>query len=216
MVHHIQDVRVQLPKVYPITDTEISGLSHCDQVKHLIAGGATLIQLREKRASSRKFYFDAAAALQIARSAGVKLLINDRVDIAFALRADGVHLGQEDMPVDAARRILGDDAVIGFSTHNLEQVHAALSLPIDYLAFGPIFPTMSKRNPDPVAGLHQLSLIREMSRLMPLVAIGGINALNVQDTLNAGADSVAVISAILANPARIADTLEQIAASLGN
>lgn len=207
-------MRVQLPKVYPITDTEISGLPHCEQVRHLIAGGATLIQLREKRASSRAFYFDAKAALQFARSAGVKLLINDRVDIAFALRADGVHLGQDDMPVDAARRILGDNAVIGFSTHNLQEVHEALSLPIDYLAFGPIFPTTSKRNPDPVAGLDKLSLIREVAGPMPLVAIGGINAINAQDALNAGADTVAVISAILANPARITENLQQTAASL--
>jgi thiamine-phosphate pyrophosphorylase len=214
MVHLIQDMRVQLPKVYPITDTEISGLSHCEQVKHLIAGGATLIQLREKRASSRAFYSDAEAALQIARPAGVRLLINDRVDIAFALRADGVHLGQEDMPVDAARRILGDNAVIGFSTHSLQQVDEALSLPIDYLAFGPIFPTTGKRNPDPVAGLDQLSLIREAARLMPLVAIGGINAINAQDALNAGADSVAMISAILANPAQITENFRHTAASL--
>jgi len=213
MVHHIQDVRIQLPKVYPITDTEISGLSHCDQVKQLIEGGATLIQLREKRASSRAFYSDAEASLQVARSAGVKLLINDRVDIAFALRADGVHLGQDDMPVDAARRILGDEAVIGFLTHNLAQVHEALSLPIDYLAFGPIFLTTSKRNSDPVAGLDQLRLIRKVTRLIPLVAIGGINAINAQDALNAGAHSVAVISALLANPARITENLRQMVAS---
>lgn len=214
MINHIQDVRVQLPKVYPITDTVISGLSHCEQVKQLIAGGATLIQLREKRASSRVFYSDAQASLQIARSAGVKLIINDRVDIALALRADGVHLGQDDMPVDAARRILGDDAVIGFSTHNIEQVCAALRLPIDYLAIGPIFPTTSKRNPDPVAGLNQLKLAREMSVSMPVVAIGGINRSNAPDVLNAGASAVAVISALLANPNMIAENLKQITASL--
>lgn len=207
-------MRVQLPKVYPITDTEISGLSHCEQVKRLIAGGATLIQLREKRASSRAFCLDAEAALQIARSAGVKLLVNDRVDIAFALRADGVHLGQEDIPVDAARRILGDDAVIGFSTHNIEQVHEAISLPIDYLAFGPIFPTTSKINPDPVAGLDQLSLIREVARGVPLVAIGGINGINAPEALKAGANSVALISSLLANHTRITENLKQIATSL--
>ena len=207
-------MRVQLPKVYPITDTEISGLSHCEQVKRLSEGGATLIQLREKRASSRVFYSDAEATLQIARSAGVKLIINDRVDIAFALRADGVHLGQEDMPVDAARRILGDEVVIGFSTHNIEQVHEALRLPIDYLAFGPIFPTSSKRNPDPVAGLNQLSLVREMATPMPVVAIGGINSINARDVLNAGADAVAIISALLASPTRIAENLQHLAASL--
>lgn len=214
MIHDTQDVRVQLPKVYPITDTEISGLSHCEQVEQLLAGGATLIQLREKRAPSRVFYSDAEAALQIARSAGAKLIINDRVDIAFALRADGVHLGQEDIPVDAARRVLGDDAVIGFSTHNLEQVREALRLPIDYLAFGPIFPTTSKLNPDPVAGLNQLKLAHELALPIPVVAIGGINQSNAQDVLNAGANAVAIISGLLTNPRRITENLKQIAASL--
>ncbi|HWP53553.1 MAG TPA: thiamine phosphate synthase, partial [Pyrinomonadaceae bacterium] len=202
------------PKVYPITDTTISGLSHCEQVKRLIAGGAALIQLRDKRASSRVFYSDAQAAIEIARAADVKLIINDRVDIALALRADGVHLGQEDMPVDAARRILGDQAVIGFSTHNLEQIREALRLPIDYLAFGPIFPTTSKRNPDPVAGLDQLKRAREMVLPMPLVAIGGINRDNALNVLNAGASAVAVISAVLANPSRIARDLQQIVSSI--
>ena len=214
MINHIQNVSIQLPKVYPITDTTISGLSHCEQVKRLIAGGAALIQLRDKRASSRVFYSDAQAAIQIARAAGVKLIINDRVDIALALRADGVHLGQEDMPVDAARRILGDQAVIGFSTHNLEQIREALHLPIDYLAFGPIFPTASKRNPDPVAGLNQLKRACEMVLPMPLVAIGGINRSNAPDVLNAGASAVAVISAVLANPGRIAGNLQQIMSSI--
>ena len=214
MINHIQNVSIQLPRIYPITDTTISGLSHCEQVKRLIAGGATLIQLRDKRASSRVFYSDAQAAIQIARSAGVKLIINDRVDIALALRADGVHLGQEDMPVDAARRILGDQAVIGFSTHNLEQIREALRLPIDYLAFGPIFPTTSKRNPDPVAGLNQLKRACEMVLPMPVVAIGGINRSNAPEVLNAGASAVAVISAVLANPSRIAGNLQQIMSSI--
>jgi thiamine-phosphate pyrophosphorylase len=214
MINHNQNVSIQLPKVYPITDTTISGLSHCEQVKRLIAGGAALIQLRDKRASSRVFYSDAQAAIEIARAADVKLIINDRVDIALALRADGVHLGQEDMPVDAARRILGDQAIIGFSTHNREQIQEALRLPIDYLAFGPIFPTTSKRNPDPVAGLAQLKQVREMVLPMPVVAIGGINRANAPDVLNAGASAVAVISAVLADPSRITGNLQQIMSSI--
>lgn len=207
-------MRIQLPKVYPITDTEISGLSHSEQVKRLVEGGARLIQLREKRSSSRAFYSDAAAALEIARSAGVKLIINDRVDIALALQADGVHLGQEDMPVEAARRILGDDAVIGFSTHKVEQVREALLLPIDYLAFGPIFATTSKRNPDPVAGLNQLRLVRAVALAMPVVAIGGIGMSQALDVLRAGADAVALISALLADPSRITKNLQHLASSL--
>src|SRR3989441_7841368 len=143
-------VRLTLPKIYPITDTNFSGLSHHDEVKQLIEGGATLIQLREKRTSPREFFQDAREALSIARSAAVKLIINDRVDITMAIGADGVHLGQTDMPVEAARRLLGDHAIIGFSTHNLNQAEEAARLPIDYLAFGPIFPTASKENPDPI------------------------------------------------------------------
>ena len=214
MINHIQNVSIQLPKVYPITDTAISGLSHCEQVKRLIAGGAALIQLRDKHASSRVFYSDAQAALQVARAAGIKLIINDRVDIALALRADGVHLGQEDMPVEAARRVLGDQAVIGFSTHNLEQLQEALHLPIDYLAFGPIFPTASKRNPGPVAGLIQLKQACEMVLPMQVVAIGGINRSNATDVRNAGANAVAVISSVLADPSRISGNLQQMISSI--
>lgn len=205
---------IHLPKVYPITDSELSGLSHLEQTKHLIAGGATLIQLREKRASSRVFYDDAAAALQAARSAGVKLIINDRVDIAFALQADGVHLGQDDMPVEPARRLLGGDAVIGFSTHNLEQAREALHLSIDYLAFGPIFLTSTKSNPDPVAGLDQLRHVCSLAGSLPVVAIGGINRSNAREVLAEGADAVALISALVANPARIAENLRELTALL--
>ena len=193
-----------LPKIYPITDTTLSSLSHAEQVKRLIAGGATFIQLREKNNSVRAFHTDAAEAISIARSAGANVIINDRVDVALALGADGVHLGQADMPVAAARRLLGDDAIIGFSTHNLEQVKAALDLPINYLAFGPIFPTQSKRNPDPVAGLDALGIIKSLNSRLPVVAIGGIDKSNVVQVWSAGADSAAIISAIVAEPAQIA------------
>lgn len=201
---------IHLPKVYPITDSGISGLSHFEQTKRLIAGGARLIQLREKRASSRVFYDDAAAAVEAARSADVKLIINDRVDVAFALQADGVHLGQDDMPVEPARRLLGRDALIGFSTHNLEQAREALRLPIDYLAFGPIFLTSTKSNPDPVAGLDQLRHVCSLAGSLPVVAIGGINRSNAREVLAEGADAVAVISALVANPTQIAENLREL------
>src|SRR5437763_869284 len=195
-------VRSTLPTIYPITDTTISGFSHRDQVKQLIEGGATLIQLREKRTSPREFFQDAREALSIARSAGVKLIINDRVDIALAIGADGVHLGQTDMPVEAARRLLGDDAIIGFSTHSMSQVQEAVRLPIDYLAFGPIFPTASKANPDPIVGLAELAQVKNLVGSLPLVAIGGIGTGAIREVLMSGADSVAIISAVLnrANP----------------
>ena len=150
------------------------------------------------------FCGDASEAIRIARLAGASVIINDRVDVALALGADGVHLGQIDMPVAAARRLLGNDAIIGFSTHNIQQVRAALDLPIDYLAFGPIFPTQSKHNPDPVAGLEALSLIKSITGDLPVIAIGGIDESNVVEVLSAGADSAAIISAIVAEPAQIA------------
>ena len=203
-------VSLTLPKIYPITDTNISGLSHRDQVEQLIEGGATLIQLREKRASPREFFQDAREALSIAHAARVKLIINDRVDIALAIGADGVHLGQTDMPVEAARLLLGEHAIIGFSTHNLNQVEEAVRLPIDYLAFGPIFPTATKENPDPIVGLTELARIKTLVGSLPLVAIGGIGAGAVGEVLISGADSVAIISAAL-NPANpIAENLRNL------
>jgi thiamine-phosphate pyrophosphorylase len=191
------------PKLYAITDARLSGLSHAEQVLRLCLGGARLIQLREKQAGAREFFAEAEAALRVARKAGVRLIINDRVDVALALGADGVHLGQDDLPPEAARRILGERAVIGFSTHNLEQAELAARLPIDYLAIGPIFATSSKENPDPVVGLDGLHRVRRAVPNLPLVAIGGITPENARETLAAGADSLAVISALLSDPPQI-------------
>jgi len=209
-------VILQLPKIYPITDAQVSSLSHAEQVKRLIAGGATFIQLREKRQPARAFYNEAAKALNLARSAGAKLIINDRVDIALALRADGVHLGQTDMPVITARRLLGPHAVIGYSTHNLDQARAALELPIDYLAFGPIFPTRSKDDPDPVAGLDKLRQITSIAAPMPVVAIGGIGQSTLAEVLSAGADAAALISAILSDTYKITENLRDLLARSRN
>jgi thiamine-phosphate pyrophosphorylase len=191
-------------KVYPITDVRLTGLSHPEQVLLLIAGGATLIQLREKHLSPREFFPQAQAAIAVARDHGVKIIINDRVDIALALKADGVHLGQDDMPPQAARALLGAAALIGFSTHNPAQANSARTLPIDYLAIGPIFPTSSKRNPDPIVGLAGLEQVRKAVGNLPVVAIGGITVENLPSVLNGGATCAAVISAALADPSRIA------------
>ena len=196
-------MQLNLPKIYPITDARLTGLSHVEQVTRLIAGGATLIQLRDKDAAPRDFYESAIEALKIARRHGVRLIINDRVDIALALKADGVHLGQTDMPVEAARKLLGETAVIGFSTHNLAQAKGAISLPVDYVAFGPIFATSTKQESDPVVGLSALIRVRAIAGSLPLVAIGGIDAVTAGETLQAGADSVAIISALLAEPSKI-------------
>jgi thiamine-phosphate pyrophosphorylase len=196
-------VRINLPRIYPLTDTQLSGLSHAEQVKRLIAGGARLIQLRDKNSSPRDFYHQAAAALRLARESEVRLIINDRVDIALALKADGVHLGQTDLPVECARRLLGEGAIVGLSTHNLEQAEKASALPVDYVAFGPVFGTQTKVNPDPTVGLKSLSKIRSVVGDLPLVAIGGINSTSVKEVLEAGADTVAVISSLLSEPLRI-------------
>jgi thiamine-phosphate pyrophosphorylase len=198
-------VTLNLPKVYPITDTRLSGLSHSEQVIRLIEGGATLIQLRDKHAAPRDFYQEAAAALRVAREHNVRLIINDRVDIALALMADGVHLGQTDMPAEAARRLLGSDAIIGFSTHNISQAKLAKALPVDYIAFGPIFPTSTKQNPDPVIGLETLREVSLLKGPKPLVAIGGITHFNALETIRAGAESLALIAELVADPAKIAE-----------
>jgi thiamine-phosphate pyrophosphorylase len=190
--------RPATPKLYPITDRRLSGLSHAEQVARLIEGGAAFIQLREKRLSPREFYAEAEEALKVARASGAKLIINDRADIALALGADGVHLGQDDMPPEAARALLGEDAFVGLSTHGVEQAIAAARLPVDYVAVGPVFATKSKEKPDPVIGLEGLRRVREAVGVsVKLVAIGGVTSENAPSVLAAGADSVAVISALL-------------------
>jgi len=191
-------------RVYPITDTQISGISHSDQVSLLADGGATFVQLREKNRQALDFYNEAKAALDVARQRGVTVIINDRVDVALALGAAGVHLGQDDLPPDAARKLLGNDAIIGYSTHNVTQAIAAAALPINYLAIGPIFQTGTKTNPDPVVGLDGLRAVRKAIASKHLVAIGGITEENASAVMDAGADSVALISALLSGgPAEI-------------
>jgi thiamine-phosphate pyrophosphorylase len=197
-----------LPKIYPITDLSITGLSHLEQVRQLVKGGAKFIQLRDKHSSPKVFYESAEAVMKFTRGTDVKIIINDRVDIALAVKADGVHLGQDDLPPAQARRILGESAIIGYSTHNLEQAAQAVTLPIDYFAFGPIFPTGTKENPDPIVGLDGLKRIRELILDFPLVAIGGINFENYRETLAHGADSVAIISAILRPSSLINETFQ--------
>src|SRR5215216_6785579 len=150
----------RLPRVYPLTDVQLSGLSHAEQVQRLSLGGASLIQLRDKETPALDFYEQAEAAVVVAERNGVKLIVNDRVDVALAVHAHGVHLGQDDMPPEAARRLLGTQAIIGHSTHNLEQALAALTMPIDYIAIGPIFQTASKTDTSPVLGLDGLRAIR--------------------------------------------------------
>ena len=196
----------RLPRVYPLTDVELSGLPHADQVQLLSRGGATLVQLRDKQSPALQFYEHARAAMAVAARSGVQLIVNDRADVALAIGAHGVHLGQDDMPPEAARKILGAEAIIGYSTHSVEQAQRALGLPIDYIAIGPIFTTATKADTSPVLGLEGLRAVREAIGNIPLVAIGGISHANARDVIEAGADSVAVISARLSDRSRIPDT----------
>ena len=189
---------LSFPRVYPITDTALSGRSHAELVELLANGGATIIQLREKHATPREFYQAAIEAMLVARRLGIQLIINDRVDIAVAVKADGVHLGQQDLPPDRARKLLGESRIIGYSTHSLEQALAAVSAPVDYIAIGPIFQTQTKARPDPVVGLEVVGEIKRHST-KPVVAIGGIKLETASSVLAAGADSVAVISDLISS-----------------
>lgn len=202
-------MKFTLPAIYPITDTCISGLSHLEQVRRLTNGGATLIQIREKKVPVGDWISDADLALREGQAAGVRIIINDRVDVAMALGADGVHLGQDDLPPAEARKLLGNDAIIGFSTHTIEQVETAISFPIDYLAFGPIFGTRTKNDADPIVGLELLRQACRQIGDLPLVAIGGIDAGNLAQVLAGGADSAAMIGYLLSEPALIESRIRE-------
>jgi thiamine-phosphate pyrophosphorylase len=180
----------------------------------LSLGGATLVQLREKQMSPKEFYEQAKAAVTVAEQCGVRLIINDRVDVALAVGAGGVHLGQDDMPPEAARKLLGPVAIIGYSTHDVEQAIEASKLPIDYLAIGPIFTTATKSDTAPVLGLEGLRAVRQAIGDFPLVAIGGITLTNAPEVIEAGADSVAVISALLDHPDGITEATQTLLHSL--
>ncbi len=166
-----------------------------------------MIQLRDKQGAAGEFYLLAIEAIEYARERNVRVIVNDRVDIALAVRADGVHLGQDDLPPAEARKILGPHAIIGFSTHSVEQATAALDLPIDYLAIGPIFATSTKSDPDPLVGLGGLRAVRSAIGAFPLVAIGGIDGSTARAAFDAGADSLAMISDLLAEPLQITDRM---------
>ncbi len=197
-------MKFHLPKIYPLTDTGLSALTHAEQVSALIEGGARFIQIREKNASADEFYRSVAASKEIADRYEANIIVNDRVDIAMAAGAHGVHLGQTDLPPVKTRKLLGEEAIIGISTHSIEQAVQALEIPVDYIAFGPVWPTRTKEDPDPVVGLELLGEVKRIAGQIPVVAIGGINQSNVAATLSAGADSAAVISDLYRGPETIA------------
>ncbi len=167
--------------------------------KALLAAGVRLFQYRHKNGSSRELYEASRAIVAEVRRAGGILIVNDRADVARVVGADGVHVGQDDLPVEMARDILGPGKFVGTSAHALAQVREADRSSADYIAFGPIFPTQSKERPDPVVGLEGLREARNATR-KPLVAIGGINLENAPRVIEAGADCVAVIGDLLHAP----------------
>ena len=170
-----------------------------DFVKTALDAGVRLFQLRMKTPETRRIYEMALAVGPVVQAGGGIFIVNDRVDIAKVVGADGVHLGQEDLPLADARAIQGPGKLIGISTHNLVQATEAEAGGADYIGFGPIFPTTTKENPDPVVGVHGLREVRARVRI-PIVAIGGITPKNAADVRAAGADCCAVVSAVLAAP----------------
>jgi thiamine-phosphate pyrophosphorylase len=185
--------------LYPIIDTLACGRAGMDPLRLAEAvaqAGVAVAQFRHKGPYTRDVLAQADEIGRILRAAGVRYVINDRSDVARMVGADGVHLGQEDLPPARVRALVGPEVWIGFSTHNEAQLRAGDREPADYLALGPIFATGSKENPDPVVGLVQLARLRPLTA-KPLVAIGGITRDNVRQVLEAGADAVAVISDLL-------------------
>ncbi len=197
-------MKFPIPRLYAIIDpAQTGGLSPVDVADVLLAAGVRLIQYRDKRSTSRElFETGGQIAERVRRAAGV-FIVNDRADVALALDADGVHVGQEDLPVEFARQVIESGGrrgkLVGCSTHGLDQVREADASSADYVAFGPIFATQSKERPDPLVGLEGLREARQATR-KPLVAIGGITVENARAVLEAGADSAAVIRDLLGNP----------------
>jgi thiamine-phosphate pyrophosphorylase len=189
-------MRLVLPRLYVILDAALLTVPEKDCARNLVDAGVRLLQYRHKNASTRQL-FDASRELAaFLNPLGVRCIVNDRADVAALAGADGVHVGQDDLAVEQARAVLGERKWVGVSTHNEKQFRDAMETSADYIAVGPIFSTGSKANPDPVVGVD---FIREMRALTdrPIVAIGGITLERAAEAVDAGADSVAVISDIL-------------------
>ena len=187
---------MRLPRLYPIIDTAflaLRGLDPLELARALADAGVGIAQFRHKGLYTRERLALAEQVGVIIREGGGLYVVDDRADVALMAAAGGVHVGQDDLPPAAIRNVVRDAMVVGFSTHNEEQLRAANDEPVDYLALGPIFGTASKDKPDPTVGLTELARLRRLTD-KPLVAIGGITRANARQVLDAGADSVAVIS----------------------
>ena len=196
---------LQLPRLYPILDAACfpDAAEMFAAAEELAAAGCTLLQYRNKSGSARHMLAE-ARELRARLGAGVKLIMNDRADLCLAAGFDGLHVGQDDLLPESARRIIGPALCLGVSTHNPEQLAEADETSADYLAIGPVFATTSKANPDPVVGLEGVRRARELTP-KPLVAIGGITRENARSVIEAGADAVAVISDLLPDPRKSAE-----------
>lgn len=185
---------MRLPIVYPILDTATlirRAIAPIAAAEALLEGGARILQFRHKEQFTREMFEAAKSVAGLCQAGGVQFVINDRADIALLLDA-GLHLGQDDLPPFESRHIIGDSALLGFSTHNEAQLKSAAIEPVDYLALGPIFSTKSKENPDHVLGLENLARLISLTT-RPLAAIGGITRANARAVLAAGANSLAII-----------------------
>jgi len=183
--------------LYVIIDRRmIKGKSSIRVTREAITGGATAIQLREKEMESRDLCHLASSLKKVAKKKKALFIVNDRIDIAQAADADGVHLGQEDLPIKIARKLLGRNKIIGVTVRNLSQALRAQKEGADYVSLGPIFSTRTKKNLPPPRGLKVIAQIKEKIKI-PLIAIGGINRDNVAKVMRAGADGVAVASAVV-------------------
>lgn len=191
---------MRLPRLYPILDAEalaVAGVTLESAAQEFFAAGLRWVQYRDKASSDAEVVARMRRLRAIFPACESVLLLNDRVHLMAASGADGVHVGQEDLPPAEVRRIVGSDAILGVSTHNVNQMMTALQAGVaDYLAIGPVFQTGSKRNPDPVVGLEGVQAARALTSL-PLVGIGGISRETAGEVLSAGADAVAVISGLL-------------------
>ncbi len=195
-------MRLVMPRLYVILDAGMLTEPPGETAKKLIAAGVRLLQYRNKQAAARELWNDSRVIADSAREAQCAFIVNDRPDVAWLAGADGVHVGQEDLEVTQAREVVGPERWVGVSTHTLQQFEQAAASSADYIAVGPIYPTISKANPDPVVGLELLRRVRPLTA-KPIVAIGGITLERAQEVIEAGADSVAVIRDILKanNPA---------------
>ena len=194
-----------LPRLYAILDASsfLNTDALCSAASELVAGGVTLLQYRNKTGNARQM-LDQARELKRRLGNSVTLIMNDRADLCLAAGFDGVHVGQEDLSPEGARKVIGGTLWLGVSTHNPIQIAAADKTTATYLAIGPVFATGSKANPDPVIGLEGVRQARGLTR-KPLVAIGGITRANCREVIEAGADAVAVISDLLLEPRKSAE-----------